>query len=333
MSLILNEEDWEKMCELTPKPQLNNLVLGDFEELWGMPEYLARGYDREIQLSHGVWLNFSDNKYHQDLKVKTPVHNHPFQMVMILSGSLNCTIHPTFSKVRSYFSGSGISPAYVDKFQTGQHIVSVNVEIEPAILESYLLSDAQFTSLQEQLFKGEDWKVSYYPKVTPAMRSLAYQMWNAPYRGAVKRIYLQAKVFELLVLYLDLLSEDPQQAKSTLKLKPKTVNALHHAKDILATQLEQPPSLSQLAQQVGISQRTLQRGFPALFNTTAMGYLTQQRLDRAEKLLREGKFLVSDVATMVGYGHFGQFSRAFKQRFGITPSQCLAGELSPFKKD
>lgn len=57
-----------------------------------------------------------------------------------------------------------------------------------------------------------------------------------------------------------------------------------------------------------------------------MGYLIQQRLDRAEMLLRESKYSVAEVATMVGYGHLGNFAKAFKQRFGITPRQCLAGK-------
>ncbi|WP_459195250.1 helix-turn-helix transcriptional regulator [Nostoc sp. FACHB-892] len=51
-------------------------------------------------------------------------------------------------------------------------------------------------------------------------------------------------------------------------------------------QLEHPPLLSELAQQVGVSVRTLQTGFSALFNTTVMGYLTQQRLENAQLLVQ-----------------------------------------------
>jgi AraC-like DNA-binding protein len=327
MSLILNQDDWDELWQQAPQPQLNNLVLDDFETLEGVPEYLGRGYSRYMELSPGVYLNFSDHEYHRDLVVKTSAHDHPFQMMIVLSGSFYNDIHPTFNKTRSYFSGSGISPAYTDKFQIGRRLTIVNVEIEPEILNSYLLEDRKFASaLQKQLFKGEDWKVSFYPRVTLAMRSLAHQMWNAPYRGAAKRMYLQAKVFELLALHLDLISTDSQQKKSVTKLKPKTVTALHHAKDILTKQFEYPPSLPELAQQVGVSDRTLQKGFPLLFNTTVVGYLIQQRLDRAEMLLKEGKYSVAEVATKVGYNNMGYFSGAFKGRFGITPSQCLAGK-------
>ncbi|WP_322744546.1 MULTISPECIES: helix-turn-helix domain-containing protein [unclassified Nodularia (in: cyanobacteria)] len=61
----------------------------------------------------------------------------------------------------------------------------------------------------------------------------------------------------------------------------------------MTTQLEYPPSLCELAQQVGVSVRTLQRGFSALFNTTVMGYLTQQRLDNAQSRLLRGQAMIA----------------------------------------
>ena len=331
MSLILKEADWNELWQQAPKAQLNNQMQDDFGELQGIPESLGQGYSSEIELLPGVSLNLLDCKYHQDLMLKVPVHDHTIQMMILLSGSFHNTIHSTFSEVSSYLSGSGISPAYEDRYLANRRLNIVNVDIEPEVLKSNFLGDDQLPDpFQKQLFQEEDWKISFYPKVTPAMRSLAHQMWNAPYRGAIKRMYLQGKVFELLALHLALISEDSQQAKSPPRLMPKTVNALHHAKDILETQLEQPPSLPQLAEQVGVSQRTLQKGFPLLFKTTVVSYLTQQRLDRAEMLLRDGKHTVAEVATKVGYNNMGYFSVAFKGQFGITPSQCLAGKKVDF---
>lgn len=333
MNLILNQTDWKELCQQTLQPQPYNLVLDDFEELWGIPKTLGAGFSRRMELSPGVWLQFLDCEYQRDFALKTPDHDHLIQFMILLSGSYCNDIYPTFSKARSYFSGSGISPAYIEEFQTGQRIVSVNVEIEPKVLESALFAYGQFSStLHKQLFKGSELKASFYPTVTPLMRSLAYQLWNPPYRGAVKRIYLQGKVFELLALYLDLISADPEQAKSAPRLKPKTIAALHEAKDILTMQFEHPPSLPTLSKQVGISQRSLQRGFPALFETTVMGYLKQQRLNRASILLRENKYSVAEVANLVGYGNIGHFSVAFKRRFGITPSQCLGGKKADIEQ-
>ncbi|MDZ8105286.1 MAG: AraC family transcriptional regulator [Nostoc sp. DedQUE12a] len=332
MTLILSQSEFDELCQQAPQPQVKNLVLDSFERLEGVPEILGRGYDRIMKLSPGMWLNFLDCEYHQDLMVKTPAHEHPIQFTIFLSGLLYFDdVHPTQGGTRSYFSGSGISPGYIEKYRAGERLISVNVEIEPELLDLFLLEDGQYSSdVQKFLFKGEDWKISFYPTVTTAMRELAQQMWNVPYRGAAKRMYLQAKVLELVAIYLDWISAEQKPTYDTLGLKTETIARIHHAKEILTTQLEHPPSLSELAQQVGVSVRTLHRGFSALFNTTVVGYLTQQRLQKAEMLLRQGGSQVSEVANLVGYSHLSRFAAAFKRQYGITPSQCLAGKKAVF---
>jgi AraC-like DNA-binding protein len=328
MAFIINESDWEELCQQASTPESHNVVVDGFEELEGVPEIVGWGFSRSMDLSPGIWLCFSDSEYHQDLIMKTPAHDHPIQMTIFLSGFLYFDyVHPTMGGTRSYFSGSGISPAIISKQTKGGRVTSINVEIEPQLLDSFFLEDGQYsTDVQKLLLKEEDWKVSFYPTVTPAMRALVQQMWNPPYRGAAKRMYLQAKVFELLAMYLDLISTDREPIHNATGLRPETIACIHHAKEILTIQFENSPSLLELAQQVGVSSRTLQRGFQIIFKTTVAGYLTQLRLEKAYRLLRQGNCKVAEVANTVGYSHLGYFAAAFKRQFGITPSQCLAGK-------
>lgn len=326
MSLILNESDWNDLHEQAPITCPDDLVLDDFEKLTGVPELLGQGYNRAIDLLTGVWLSFWDCKVHQDLVAKIPVHDHPIQIGIFLSGVLYFDeVHPNLGGDRSYFSGSGISPAVAEIHRAGEHLIGVNVEIDPDVFKALVMEQPHQSEVLKPLFKGEDWKESFYPVVTPAIRAIAQQMWHVPYRGELKRLYLQAKVMELLVIYLDLIADQPNQTPGS-GLKPETIDRLHQAKEILAQQLAHPPSLSELAQQVGMSDRTLQRGFREVFDTTVFGYLHSLRMEQAEHLLRNRPMRVSEVAHAVGYSHLGHFTEAFKRRFGITPKQCQKGE-------
>lgn len=327
MTLILTQADLDELYEQSPQPQPDNLVLDEYEKFVGIiPRVLGWEDGRVMELLPGVRLDFSNYECCQDWMFREPAHPHPIQLLICLSGSMHADIHPSFGGTCGYFSGSGISPAYVETNRSGDRVTSINIEIEPEVLESLFLNDRQRHSESiQQLFKGEDWKVSFYPVITPAIRSIAQQIWNVPYRGELKRLYLQAKVMELLVIYLDLISDNQEQTRVS-GLKPETIACLHHARDILDTRLDNPPSILELAQQVGVSDRTLQRGFPMLFNATITSYLKQRRLEQAEKLLRQGDRTVAEVAMQVGYGHLGHFATAFKRQFGITPSQCLAGK-------
>ncbi|MEH2464038.1 helix-turn-helix transcriptional regulator [Nostoc sp.] len=117
------------------------------------------------------------------------------------------------------------------------------------------------------------------------------------------------------------------------RLKTQTISRIHHARDILLSRLENPPTLLELAQMVEISDaygglrlRTLRYGLRELFGTTVFGYLTNKRMHRAEQLLRSGKLTVTQVANFVGYAQQGHFAIAFKRKFGIMPSECLSGK-------
>ncbi|MEI2580887.1 AraC family transcriptional regulator [Scytonema sp. PRP1] len=176
------------------------------------------------------------------------------------------------------------------------------------------------------LAKGDEWQTLLYPETTAAIRGVAQQIVNCPYQGMTKRIYLQAKVLELMALQLAPILSAQDGLQPSPRLKPETITRIHYAKEILLTRLENPPSLLELAQMIGVSDRTLRYGFRELFGTTVFGYITNKRMQQAEQLLREGKLSVAEVANLVGYAHQGHFATAFKRKFGITPSESLLGK-------
>ena len=64
----------------------------------------------------------------------------------------------------------------------------------------------------------------------------------------------------------------------------------------------------------------------AVFGVTPFAYLTQQRMNQAERLLRQPNRTVAEVANVVGYANPVQFAAAFKRQYGIIPSECLGGK-------
>jgi AraC-like DNA-binding protein len=330
MTLTLNESDWDELHRQAPKPRFLNLMLDDFEVLVGFPEQLGRGYYRSMELSPGVWLSLSDFELHDSWIIKVPAHDHPVQCLILLSGLLHGEdVYPTFGGERSYFSGSGVSPSYAMQYERSQRFIEVNIHFLPEVLEKFLSEITDMDTCLSKLFlKQNDWKVSFFPAVTAEMRRVAQQIWMTPLCGTARRLYLQGKVLELLTLQLQPILSDHHLLQPPPGRKLDTIARIYHAKEVLNSRLENPPALLDLAQQVGVSDRTLRRGFQDVFGTTVVGYLTQQRMTHAEQLLREGNHTVAEVANRVGYAHLGHFAAGFKRQFGITPSQVLTGKRS-----
>lgn len=156
-------------------------------------------------------------------------------------------------------------------------------------------------------------------QTTPAMATVLYKILNCPYYGDLKRLYLESKVLELIVLKLEQCRQDKSQSRSGFRLKADDLERIYRARDILVQDLEQPPSLLELAQQAEMNDFKLKRGFRQVFGTTVFGYLHQCRMEKAQQLLETNADSIAQVAQAVGYASPSQFSAAFKRKFGISP--------------
>jgi AraC family transcriptional regulator len=86
------------------------------------------------------------------------------------------------------------------------------------------------------------------------------------------------------------------------------------------THLDGDLSLAVLAEVAGLSPHHFHRLFRACIGETARQYVQRLRLDRGAFLLTVDSCSVLDVALDVGFHNHETFSRAFKRRFGQSPS-------------
>jgi len=153
------------------------------------------------------------------------------------------------------------------------------------------------------------------------MQTIIKQIWNHPYQGAIARMYLEAKVLELISLQLSQLLQQEKQQPRQFILSPTEIEQVYEAKAILEKEYLDPPSIFKLAQKIGIDRMKLQQGFREIFNVTPFQYLQNYRLDLARILLEEKDLTVSSAAHRIGYSNISYFSRVFKRRFGVTPGK------------
>ena len=83
----------------------------------------------------------------------------------------------------------------------------------------------------------------------------------------------------------------------------------------------------ELAQTVNLSRSAFADRFQRVVGQSPLSYLSSWRLDRAAEMLRYGRASVADVAAAVGYTSEAAFSRVFKGRYGVSPTQWRRTEL------
>lgn len=100
---------------------------------------------------------------------------------------------------------------------------------------------------------------------------------------------------------------------------------------IMERNLEFPLKISNIAAQVDISQRQLDRLFKSHTGVSPIRYYLDVRLDRARGLITQTELPVLTVAVACGFGSNAQFSRMYRQRFGVSPSYDRTEGRVPFQ--
>ena len=87
-------------------------------------------------------------------------------------------------------------------------------------------------------------------------------------------------------------------------------------------------STQQVARSLGVTQRTLHRQLAAEGESfSAIVHRTREAL--AERYLAAERYSLTDVSELLGFTAPSAFSRWFRQRFGVSPTQWKAGERQP----
>lgn len=96
------------------------------------------------------------------------------------------------------------------------------------------------------------------------------------------------------------------------------------AQDILRSRYTDALNITDLAEELGVSSRSLNRRFKNATGLSPSLYLQQQRLNTARELLRTSNLSISEVANAVGYSDSDYFCRRFRDAMKQTPSAYRA---------
>ncbi|MEU1190143.1 AraC family transcriptional regulator [Streptomyces sp. NPDC005859] len=100
---------------------------------------------------------------------------------------------------------------------------------------------------------------------------------------------------------------------------PGAERIAHIVRDRLADELLTPPSLADLAADLGLSRYQLLRAFRTTTGIPPYAWLAQYRVTRARALLESG-LRPAEVASLVGFADQAHLTRWFRRVMGVTPA-------------
>ena len=131
-------------------------------------------------------------------------------------------------------------------------------------------------------------------------------------------------VYQLMLDFLKYAQTEGEEShsNSVMKLKP--------ALDLIEDRLDQPLSLDEIAESVGVTPQYFCDIFKNFTSHRPMEYVNQRRVDRAKHLLLvEPKTRVSEIARRVGFESDSYFATVFRRFEGVSPRQYRETNANP----
>ncbi|MEM6433772.1 MAG: AraC family transcriptional regulator [Cyanobacteria bacterium P01_D01_bin.115] len=320
MTITLSQQDYWDLVDASQCDSQSDAT-ASFDRFVSYPAQLGQGYYHFIDLCEGLELLIGHFQLHDDLVIVSPERSHPIEYAFYLAGKSHRPQSMATGKYCLY--GSGTAPKETWGDLADEPILEVNIHFEPSVFRTFLGESGALnsTGLTHLMQPAEQLYYERFGTTTVVMQTALHQLLHCPFEGITRKIYLESKVWELMALLIE-----QELLLHTGKRLPKLVKTddierIHQARDILAQQLNNPPSLIELARQVGLNDCTLKRGFRQVFGKTAFGYLHDYRMEQARRLLRAGELNVSEAARRVGFANRSYFAAAFRKKYGVSPSQ------------
>lgn len=91
--------------------------------------------------------------------------------------------------------------------------------------------------------------------------------------------------------------------------------------DYINTHLSEELSLDQMSEYAGVSSFYLSKIFKEEKGVNYIAFVTDRRLEMGQKLLKESQLSIKEITAEIGYNDQNYFSRLFKNKFGLSPSE------------
>ncbi|RFS17773.1 helix-turn-helix transcriptional regulator [Emticicia sp. C21] len=274
---------------------------------------------KEIVLP-GFWMQISNLCLPYQLCLHTRKQEDAFQMHFSLSAELSGYSQESQLDIRNGTGNFLFLPKHLSDYKKNgdlSNCINFEVNFSP---EYFYRQFASFSDYYPEFFarvnRGEVALLnSIGMMMLPRMKQIVVDIIQCRLRGPFNKIYIEAKVHELLVLQMDQFSQQIQE-NHQLNQVDKAKFAL--VKDLLLSR-RKTPSLHELSLESGLNLDKLKKGFKAIYGATIFGYLNDIKMEEARQQLLSMDATVSEIAEKAGYKNPQHFTAAFKRKYGVLP--------------
>ena len=264
-------------------------------------------------------------------------HNYSSEIIKLNTKrkGLYIQFHFNLNKQIWFYIIKGTHKLAIDKndslfFFNPKNIIPIDAIIEPGgKMLSIMLSLQAIDRLLDNFaidiafFSPQNTRKKLYIKqpLSPNELIVINQIYNRQVNDPMDIVYFKTKIVEFFTYYF---SQKNKIDQNTIhEIDEKTIEKIKKAKQILIENINEPPSIDQLADKVYLPVNVLKKSFKEYYGTPVYQYILNYKLELARHLLLSKKYSVKEISYQMGYSAPTHFIVAFKKKFGTTPKKLI----------
>lgn len=153
------------------------------------------------------------------------------------------------------------------------------------------------------------------------VQSKLFELISCQAQGIERTLLFEGIILSLLYYAKQSNIENSLCYESCVMLQqPLELQKIEAAKTFILQHLDQNITIPVISKAVGTNQCYLKKGFKQVVGKTIFEFVQENRMLKAQHLLKNTNKKLLEVAEIVGYASISSFSQAFKFYFGVSPS-------------
>lgn len=206
--------------------------------------------------------------------------------------------------------------AHQSEFPTAHyHGVTVTVDFSAitADMEKVLELLKVNTSRIRALSQAEDFTII---RADPTIEHIFSELYKVP--TTIRWGYIRVKVLELLLILTEL---DPVENSDKRTYFPAAqIETIKQINAFLVENFSEHYTIEELSERFNISPTVMKKCFRGVYGDSIYSYMKKYRLQVAERLLKESRMTIGEIALQIGYLNQNKFTSAFCAEYGVPPT-------------
>lgn len=294
-----------------------------------LPPSVGEGSIRGINFEGGLGLLQYNCLFNEDMEIHFVVnHIHPLKFLYTVDGLLlhrfenEDELHK-IEQFQSAIVASSKQNGHVLLFKANQKVNVNSLEIDRKKFQSKMECDINSLDDElESLFKDvkADGSFYYNGNYSLGISNLLTAMLAFSAENFTRKLFLEGMAYQILTEQILQYQDDQMDENSRMLLRSSELKQIQSISYLIESNIEDIPTVENLAKKAGLNVNKLQSGFKKLYGTTVNNFVQMKRLDAAYNLLTKTDLSISEIVNAIGLSSKSYFSKIFKEKHAISPS-------------